>query len=381
MSSFVKKSLRFSLRKAIYLANIVHEKSRGEFEGDFQRVIIFCPYSGVGNLLLWIPALRALHQAKPEVEIFLVGPSEDTALLLLDAGLVKGSLHFAPSANGGFGEQARFIVKNVRVLKPDVVVCTFLEPARMASMWALLSGAPVRIGYGEKDEGILFTKILPHSPETHEVYRNFNLIKLLGVPSEIPPFEYVPSETDLQWGKDWLEERKVPTPRIGIHPGSAGGKRQERKRWHIGNFIEVAKSLVTEGFGVIIFEGPFEDELGGVMEREVKENIFVVRGEKLNKIAGLMKQLDVVISNDSGLMHLASALRVPLVALFGPTDFRKNYPLSENSIVIKKPCLDAPCYLLEEAPCGESISCMNEITPQEVVQAVFALLRGGSSGG
>ncbi len=141
MPSFVKKSLRFSLRKAIYLANVVHEKFGGEFEGNFRRVVIFCPYSGVGNLLLWIPALRALHQAKPEVEVFLVGPSEDTALLLLDAGLVKGSLHFAPVANASFWEQAKFIVKNVRVLKPTVAVCTFLEPARRASMWALLSGA------------------------------------------------------------------------------------------------------------------------------------------------------------------------------------------------------------------------------------------------
>ncbi len=97
------------------------------------------------------------------------------------------------------------------------------------------------------------------------------MVELLGVASEMAPFEYTPSEANLKWAREWLEKRNVPFPRIGIHPGSAGGKRQERKRWRIENFIEVANRLVAEGFGVVIFEGPFEGELGSVMEREVKE--------------------------------------------------------------------------------------------------------------
>lgn len=374
MSLPVKRAARYLFRKSVHLANVIHERFVDEVEGDYQRVVIFCPYSGVGNLLLWIPALKALHRAYSGVEVFLVGPTENTALLLLEAGLVKRSLPFAFTADASFLKQVDFIIKNVRTLKPDAALCTFLEPPRRASLWVLLSGAAVRVGYGEKDEGILFTKRLPPSPDVHEVYRNYKLVELLGVSGEMPSFEYTPSEANLEWGEEWLRQRKVPSPRIGIHPGSAGGRRQERKRWRVENFIEVAKRFTAEGMGVVVFEGPFEGDVGALMEQEVKENIFVVRGEKLNKIAGLMKQLDVIVANDSGLMHLAASLKVPLVALFGPTDFKKNYPLCDDSIVIRKHCPHAPCYLLERAPCGENINCMNEITTLEVVSGVFDLL-------
>lgn len=371
----VRKSASYALRKSVYFTNALYEKLPKEIESDFRRVVIFCPYSGVGNLLLWLPALKALRNKMREVEIFLVGPSEDTSLLLTDAGLIQGTFHFAPIADASFFRQVNFIFRHVRELKPDVAVCTFLEPARRASLWALLSGADVRVGYGEKDEGILFTKMLPPRFDIHEVYRNYKLVELLGISAEMPSFEYVPSEANISWGKKWLEERNVSFPRVGMHPGSAGGKRQERKRWCIDNFIETARRLTAQGVSVVVFEGPFERDIGDIMEKEVKRNIFVVRGEKLDKIAGLMKLLDVVITNDSGLMHLAAALKVPLVALFGPTDFRKNYPLSDNSLVIRKSCPHSPCYLMKEAPCGENIDCMKEITPIEVIQAVFELLK------
>jgi heptosyltransferase-2 len=168
-----------------------------------------------------------------------------------------------------------------------------------------------------------------------------------------------------------------PRPTIGIYPGGGGG---EAGRWYPDRFAQVANRLGKE-FDIVIFGEVGEEKIA----REVEKNLTISNYQNLTgklslpQLSQMIGGLSLFLTNDSGAMHIASAYQVPIVAIFGPTDWRKNSPYSSNYKIVRVPLRCSPCH---KGKCPlKNHQCMEEITPEIVIETIFQLLEEEKEGG
>jgi len=159
---------------------------------------------------------------------------------------------------------------------------------------------------------------------------------------------------------------------IGIAPGSINST---AKRWPAERFAMVADRLAGEmGAAVLLLGSSGEQEVLEQVQHHCRSRVYNLAGKvNLSQAITLIDCLQGLITNDSGGMHIAAALRVPTVAIFGPTEWNTTYPLSPASRVVRKegvPC--APCMLRECPIPGHP--CMTGVTVEMVLNAFYALL-------
>lgn len=169
-----------------------------------------------------------------------------------------------------------------------------------------------------------------------------------------------------------LAELGIPSdePLIGIHPGAAYG---EAKRWPLERLAEAASILASElGASVVITAGPSERDLCDKLKQLMRARVYDV-GPRLDlpALAALLERLTLFIGNDTGVTHMAAAVGVPTIAVFGPMDWNVTHPWSARAVVVRRspPC--APCFLRE---CPIDHRCMLDVHPQDVVEAANQLL-------
>ncbi len=153
------------------------------------------------------------------------------------------------------------------------------------------------------------------------------------------------------------------------------GARSHIKRWSAEGFARVADRLIREAGVQVIFSGePEEEEIVETVRDLMEEQAFSAVGLTTIRQAGsLMRRASLVITNDSASLHLASALEVPTVAIFGPTDDAKYGPTAPRSRTIRRRLFCAPC---EQALCRFSHECMRFVSADEVYEAARKLLEG-----
>ena len=155
------------------------------------------------------------------------------------------------------------------------------------------------------------------------------------------------------------------------------GARSHIKRWTAEGFARVADRLISEGQAQVVFSGepdeePIVEEILGQMRQRAHSAVGLVT---IRQLGVLMRRAGLVITNDSASLHLASAVQVPTVAIFGPTDERKYGPTSPRSRAIRRRLFCAPC---EASLCRFAHECMRFISPDEVYEAARQLLEAGS---
>jgi heptosyltransferase-2 len=157
---------------------------------------------------------------------------------------------------------------------------------------------------------------------------------------------------------------------IGLNPGAAFGT---AKRWRPARFAAAGDRLARQtGARVAILGGASERALGEAIASEMQERPKVLCGEtSLTDLAGVLARLRLLVTNDSGPMHLAAALGVPSVAVFGSTDWRETAPQSERHRLVRADVPCAPC-LLRECPIDHR--CMTGVSTDSVVAAATELL-------
>ncbi len=372
ISGALKQAARGGLRFTDGLYRFSNTRRRDLSDVQIKRAVIFCSYAGLGNLLMWTPALRAMRRRWPGLEITAVGPSEGAAGLLIDEGLITRSYKFTPKTHGRIGEQLKFCARVIRPLKPQLAVSNFLEPEPYASLWALVSGAEIRVG-GRRGAGVYRHHEAEDLTRYHEVERNIMLLEPFGLKGVHPYARLNISEATFAAAGD-LPEEKGKEKWAGIHPGSTPGERASRKRWPADRYGEVASVLARKGWGVAVFCGPDDKEDVNEIVNACGDRVFVIENRSIDQVAALISKLKVMISNDSGLMHISCVTGVPVVALFGPTDAGKNRPWGVENVVLHGECKHAPCFRLSEAPCGGDRICLTGITPADVVNAVERLV-------
>ena len=171
-------------------------------------------------------------------------------------------------------------------------------------------------------------------------------------------------------GDNKVQERKI----LGINPGAHYGS---SKRWYPSEFANVASSLSNK-YDIIIFGGPNEQNFASDIEKHLIENGIenfqnLAGKTSIEELINLIRNLDLFITNDSGPMHLAAAMQIPTIAIFGPTNDKETSQWkNEKSLIVKKnldcqPCLKRECPLIHH-------DCMKLVQASDILNAVNTIV-------
>ena len=342
------------------------------------RKILIRSTNWIGDAVMSTPAVRTIRENFPESEITLLvhpwvadvfrySPRVDQIFLYEKKARhqgIKGMVHLA-------GE--------LRQQQYDCAI--LLQNAFEAALITAMAGIPARGGYPTDGRGLLLTHRVTKAPELitkHEVHYYQRIVRGLGMkaaPSELELF--IPGDI-LAAARKRLEtlsgRTKEAAPVIGLNPGAAFGP---AKRWPPERYAELADALSRQtGATFVIFGSAADQETAATILRQVgrstKPVLDLTGRTTLIEAMAMIGECDAFVTNDSGLMHVAAALRTPTVAIFGSTDHIRTGPLAGNATVIRRPLPCSPC---KKPQCPEKhFRCMKLIPSDEVVRAVMAQL-------
>ena len=333
---------------------------------------------GLGDVVFALPVLRVLKRAYPADPVTFLTSAQNADLLSLvpEVERIVSYPNKTPLALWR-------LVKEVRRHPHRMVVV--LNPLFRGSVLAWCSAAPVRVGYLRDYERkqslwglgrlLLTHSYLPRDRSIHEVERYLDLMRMFGlsVTDGEKVLRLVLTEETREFGHSIVRRAgdAHQGPPVAISPGAGW----ELRRWPEERFAEIADWLAEQYDARIIY-------LGGRAERGLVSRIigrmryaaesFAGR-TTLSELAGLIAASELLLANDSGVMHIAAALHVPTIALFGPGDPVKVRPLSPHATVLyhKVPC--SPCRVQYTNKCQNNI-CMQQISVNEVKAAISRVL-------
>jgi heptosyltransferase-2 len=344
------------------------------------RKILIRGVNWVGDAVLSIPAMRAVRRLFPEAHITLlatpwVSPvySEveylDEILEYEKNGIHKGW--------AGLGRLAA----DLKQRRFDMAI--LLQNAFEAALLTWRARIPLRIGYARDGRSLLLThpcKIDSGVRQVHQVYYYLGILSGLGLIAP-KPWEQseLPTSTSIGIRKadrnaaismlraNGIQEGDVV---VSINPGAFYG---EAKRWLPDRYAAVADALANRhGARIIILGAPNDMETVRTVAANMSSHPVILAGQTtLGQLMGLLKESDLLITNDSGPMHLAAALDVPQLAIFGSTSEVATGPLSNNATVIKHTVDCNPCFLRK---CPTDFHCMKEIAVAQVLEAADRIL-------
>jgi ADP-heptose:LPS heptosyltransferase len=230
------------------------------------------------------------------------------------------------------------------------------------------------IGYTTNDRGKLFTHTVPYLHDDYEVESFSRLIELLGgipVADLDKPFLTVPAES-LQNVKARL--KAVDGKRIvALFPGGSILERQ----WGSSRFHQIAAALVDRGFYVIVVGGPEDRKSGKEIMDGLAGGMDLCGQLSLVETAAVLKGAALLITGDSGIMHIGFGLGIKTLSLFGPGIEKKWAPRGPGHIVINKKLPCSPCTKFGYTPkCKINAECMKQISVDEVLETALEMLEG-----
>jgi lipopolysaccharide heptosyltransferase II len=227
-------------------------------------------------------------------------------------------------------------------------VIDFEQWSRLSALIAYWSGASRRIGFraAGQHRHYPFTDVLDHVPGQHEVITFLQIARLLGCPVKETHLEIWLRQVDWDWAKTSLNEAGIDSnkPIVVFHP-EAGRRGEPRRRWPHERFVQLADALAERYHAQIILTGaPSEVELSQQIASQTRAPCLVAAGKtKINQLAALFANADVVICSNCGPMHLAAATGTPVIALHGPTNPSQWKPWNTEHTVIKADLPCSPC--------------------------------------
>lgn len=348
--------------------------------GGKKRILVL-RYRFIGDTILTVPFLRNLRYAEPDAYIvWVVAPGT--------VGVVQGipyvdelvcwdpvTIHAdSRGTHKTFGDKVRFI-RGLRSQRFDKVYV--LKRSFSSALIALFTGARERIGFNTEGRGFLLTRRVPYRQDQHEVENFLDVLRADGVPvcdnyleSWTTPEEDSSARELLAREGVGVEERLVL-----FHPFAATLQRG----WHLEDFAHLAGLLQEQGFRVGVLGSPRDKELFDSARHLFGSDCIDLVGKSSIRVTmALMRRAMVFVGNDSGIMHLAAAAAIPLVALFGPQSPQKFGPWSARAKIIYTnfPC--SPCRQKFFTECEPSLrmkpACIEAISVDEVFSACCELL-------
>lgn len=333
------------------------------------KILIRVP-NWVGDSVLASPAIDAIAANFPRAELWL-SAAEGIEDLFASDGRIAGVIPLSPRAD------VQSLRAAARKLKAEGFETGILLTNSFGSaLLFFLAAIPQRWGYATDGRALLLTKSVRRSKRDaarHQVHFYLDLVAGLGLKPGPPSLRLTVAEDEKKRARRRLDELGADPrqPLLVISPGAGYGP---AKRWPASRFAALA-ALFQErkGTAVAVIGSAAESDIAAEIASSLKKRPLVLTGKTtLAELKGLISLARLFVSNDSGPMHLANALRVPVVGIFGPTDPAVTGPFEKPSAVIKK---DVPCWPCSYRKCPYDHRCMNRIDPEEVYRAGEALWR------
>jgi lipopolysaccharide heptosyltransferase II len=342
----------------------------------------------IGDLVLSMTLVRALKRSYPQAEIDLLALPASAKVVMHDPDLTEiitydPNIWRRPKAliQPKNWRDAFSLRRRLRARHYDIAVSVF---GPWAGIIAVLSGAKRRVGFGRESYPGFMTDNVPGrhwSPgdHKHEVDYCLELAKSSGAitsPADRIPRLYVDPQACQQL-EQLLMQRAVQQakPVIACHVSSNNG---QSKRWPIPYWATLIDKLIREQGAQVIFTGaPVDTPLIESVSHRMQEQAINLAGKtSLPQLVALLQRADLVISGDSGPMHIAAAVGTPLIAIHGPTDPALSGPVSPTATILRSDIWCSPCYNARDtADCRFfTTQCMKNISPAQVLEVVKAKL-------
>ncbi len=359
------------------------------------RQILVFALSGIGDALMFTPALRLLREHFPEIAVDVVAMFPGVREIYERHPGVR-RVHFWDFLHEPAWRSMRFLWR-LRQQRYDIALNVYPSNRWQYNVLIWLTGAPLRVGHTYAHQNIrqlnwLKNRVLREEEQLHNVEENIRLVQLLGVPLpvELPPLELFFHAEDLRAAEQWVRQQGIPETAycVGFHAGSATFKNHIRRRWAPERFAALAQQLIRKWDAwVLLFGSGAEQELNERIRTAVNipGRCIVVRSPALMVSAAIMRRCQLFVSNDSALMHVAAALQLPTVAIFAYTNPIYVRPWRAPHIIVRRNLPCSPCFYYSPRPArcrwrGESaFACIRQITVDEV-WAACEQLRYGQSG-
>jgi len=325
----------------------------------------------VGDAIMALPALRAVRKRFPEAEIAIVGRPY-VADIYHDQEICNQLIAYDPSGlHKGFSARER-LAGELRAQKFDVAL--LLQNAFDAAWLAWRANIPERIGYARDARSFLLTKAVPlprHGEiPAHEKFYYLELLRRAGWLDVVHDESFIGLHVRAEKRRsadEFLCKSGVRqgVTRIAIGAGASYGS---AKCWPPSRFAEVANRLQSEADAdVILFGTAAEANVSTAISVELRRPPIDLTGKTaIADLSALLSQCHLFIGNDSGAMHVAAAVGLPIVGLFGPTDPNGTAPVTTRCSIVQQRPYCSPCFLRR---CPTDHRCMTAITADMVVAA------------
>lgn len=340
-------------------ASIMLLPVRKEFSPPIDSLLLIRP-GGIGDAVLLAPAIRSLRNTSPAIHITVLAEQRNAGVFPLIPGVDRLLCYDRP----------RDLLQALRG-SYDVVIDTE-QWHRLSAVVARLVRAPVKIGFDTNERRRMFTTAIPYSHDDYESISFMRLLEALGLVAgaEDMPAPFLSVSDEAAATASTLLAPLHGQPFVALFPGASIAER----RWGAECFRKVADVLSGLGVKVVVVGGK-EDRQQGDAIVGGGGGLNLAGRTSLAETAGIIQRSSLLLSGDSGVLHIAVGLGVPTVSLFGPGRAKKWAPRGDRHIVINKELPCSPCTTFGTTPhCPISSQCMSDITVDKVVNAVTTLL-------
>ncbi|MFH1848382.1 MAG: lipopolysaccharide heptosyltransferase II [Candidatus Omnitrophota bacterium] len=357
---------KFSLEKMMQNTIAVYKEALST------KKILMIKMSAMGDCILAIPSARAIRKKFQNGNI----------KVLVDVkfrNVFKGCPYINETIVCDFDGKHKgprgFLKLTGELRKEHFDIVVDLQNNRKSHLLSFLSTAPLRFGYNNGKLGFLLNrKIRDKGPLVRPILHQFRVLSLLGIDVKDEGLELWHSEQDAQWAEEFLQQNWISSSQrlIGINMGAS--ERWLTKRWPAEYIAKLCDALAKQMQARVIITGIKKDipHAQKVLSMTKSKPIIACGKTNLSQLCALMKKCGVFVTGDSAPMHIATAIGVPFVALFGPTDPIRHVNAARDFIVLKKDMRCAPCY---RSRCILNYRCMKKITVEEVLSAIKELMK------
>ena len=335
---------------------------------DFRRILLIKP-SSLGDIVHALPVVAALKDRWPAAQLTWLVKHQWADLVERAAG-VDRVWPVDAAVRSWLGQ-----VRALRAERFDLAVD--LQGLFRSGALAWLSSASLRIGFANGREGSpwFYTHRVPvPTVEMHAVDRYLLVAAALGArPQGAPQFRFKMLDEDFAVIRDVFQHKgsSVDSPWVAMNVSA----RWPTKRWPLSSFAIVLDQLHKDGFGPVVVIGSSDEQHDANQLRALTKSPFVdlTGALPLRCLPALLSKAAMVITNDSGPMHIAAAVGTPVVALFGPTSATRTGPYGAGHCALSRQVPCSPCF---SRVCRHSpeLECLHLIRPDDVVEAARHLL-------
>jgi len=334
----------------------------------------------VGDAVMCIPALRMIRDLRPKAEIAILARPWVADLYRGQGYADRIVVYDNRGKHRGFWGRER-LAAELRREKFDAAL--LFQNAFEAAWLAWRARVPERIGYARDGRSWFLTRSIPIPAKGeapgHEAYYYLELLRRAGWIERLPRIEEISiavPEEDRQRARERLAAGGVrkESLRVAFAPGAAYGS---AKCWEPERYAALADQLIAAfDADVIFFGAPQEREMAARIAHAMRRRAFnLVGATNIGELPALLSSCRLFIGNDSGAMHVAGAVGVPVIGIFGPTDPEGTRPMTPQFTLIREPVECSPCFLRK---CPIDHRCMTRISVERVFEAARISLASGT---